>query len=65
MGLNSAHENTLRNAPGPDGIQVEFLKLLDDMSMKWLTEIFDPVYNSGIIPQEWFRSEFIPIPKKQ
>ena len=37
-------------APGPDGIQVEFLKLFDEMSMKWLTEIFDHVYNSSIIP---------------
>uniref|UniRef100_A0A8D8Q762 Craniofacial development protein 2 n=1 Tax=Cacopsylla melanoneura TaxID=428564 RepID=A0A8D8Q762_9HEMI len=51
--------------PGPDGIQAEFLKLLDEMSIKILCNIFNEIYNSGNIPKEWLVSEFIMLPKKQ
>lgn len=51
-------------APGPDKLHAEFLKLLDDDGIKWLTEIFNLVYDTGDIPQQWLVSEFITIPKK-
>lgn len=51
-------------APGPDDVQSEILKLCDDKFKKELTVIFNDIYNSGVIPQEWLRSEFIVLPKK-
>ncbi|KAL1458712.1 hypothetical protein WDU94_008838 [Cyamophila willieti] len=51
-------------AAGPDEIQAEFLKLLDDASLKRLTQVFNKVYTSGRIPKEWLKSEFITLPKK-
>lgn len=52
-------------AAGPDGIQSEFLKLLDEDSIKFLCKIFNNIYNTGNIPREWLLSEFVMLPKKQ
>lgn len=52
-------------APGPDGIQTEFFKLLDEESIKMLCKIFNNIYDTGTIPKEWLISEFILLPKKQ
>uniref|UniRef100_A0A8D8Z4U1 Craniofacial development protein 2 n=1 Tax=Cacopsylla melanoneura TaxID=428564 RepID=A0A8D8Z4U1_9HEMI len=52
-------------APGPDGMQAEFLKLLDEESVKMLSKIFNNIYDSGNIPKDWLISEFIMLPKKQ
>lgn len=49
---------------GPDGIQSEILKLLDDDAITWITSIFNQIYDSGKIPREWLKSTFIAIPKK-
>lgn len=59
--------NTLKDgkATGPDGVNSEFFKLLDDESVKFLTRIFNTVYNTGNIPKEWLMSEFLILPKKQ
>uniref|UniRef100_A0A8D8W5N2 Craniofacial development protein 2 n=2 Tax=Cacopsylla melanoneura TaxID=428564 RepID=A0A8D8W5N2_9HEMI len=53
-----------RKAAGPDNIQTEFLKLLDDRGIDVITEVFNNIYNSGDIPVEWLKSEFIALPKK-
>jgi len=52
-------------APGPDGIQTEFLKLLHEKSIKMMCKIFNNIYDTGNIPKEWPISEFILLPKKQ
>lgn len=52
-------------AAGPDNIQTEFLKLLDENGLKKITKLFNNIYKSGKIPQEWLVSEFIALPKKQ
>ena len=59
--INSLKEG---KAPGPDGLEAEFLKLMNDENIRWLTMIFNQIYNSGNIPQEWLKSEFIVLPKK-
>uniref|UniRef100_A0A8D9EV91 Craniofacial development protein 2 n=1 Tax=Cacopsylla melanoneura TaxID=428564 RepID=A0A8D9EV91_9HEMI len=51
-------------AAGPDKIPSEFFKLLDEEQLKWLTLIFNSIYESGRIPTPWLRSEFITLPKK-
>lgn len=51
-------------APGPDNVNAEILKLLSEDNVKWLTKIFNDIYDSGNIPREWLKSEFITLPKK-
>lgn len=51
-------------APGPDSFRSEFLKLMDEEGIRWLTKMFNRIYDSGEIPQEWLKSEFIILPKK-
>ncbi|KAL1447598.1 hypothetical protein WDU94_009869 [Cyamophila willieti] len=53
-----------RKAVGPDEIPTDILKLLDGENLRWITNVFNKIYNSGTIPQEWLRSEFIILPKK-
>uniref|UniRef100_A0A8D8Q4X5 Craniofacial development protein 2 n=1 Tax=Cacopsylla melanoneura TaxID=428564 RepID=A0A8D8Q4X5_9HEMI len=53
-----------RKAVGPDNIEAEFLKLLEDDGIKKITKIFNDIYRTGEIPREWLISEFIALPKK-
>lgn len=53
-----------QKAPGPDDTYVEMLKLLNDDGIKLLTQLINKTYESGILPRDWLRSIFIPIPKK-
>lgn len=53
-----------RLAPGPDVVPNEILKLLDDEGISTLTSIFNTIYNTGIIHEEWLKSTFITLPKK-
>uniref|UniRef100_A0A8D8SMX4 Craniofacial development protein 2 n=1 Tax=Cacopsylla melanoneura TaxID=428564 RepID=A0A8D8SMX4_9HEMI len=67
--LKSEIEVALKNAKdrkalGPDEIPVEILKLLEGENMEWLARLFNKIYDSGIIPQEWIKSEFVILPKK-
>ena len=52
------------NAQGPDGVQAEFIRLLDEEHLDWLTNIFNHVYHTGHIPTAWLSSEFVVLPKK-
>lgn len=54
----------VRKAPGEDNIYAEMLKLLDDESINLLTTFFNKMYCTGILPHDWTKSIFIPIPKK-
>ena len=50
----------------PDGIHAEILKLLTESGpqlLDILLPLFNYIYDSGEIPQEWSESIFIPIPK--
>lgn len=49
---------------GLDRVQAEFIKLLDEKHVEWLTAVFNHVYHTGDISQMWLRSEFIVLPKK-
>jgi hypothetical protein len=38
-------------SPGPDNIYGEFLKLIDEEGVSWLTKLFNRIYTSGELPQ--------------
>lgn len=52
-------------AVGPDNIPIEIVKLIDDNNIKQLVELFNRIYLEGNLPDDWLKSTFIPLPKKQ
>ena len=56
--------NITNKASGGDGIPVEFLQILKDDAVKMLHSIFQQIWKTQRWPQDWKRSVFIPIPKK-
>uniref|UniRef100_A0A8D8SN59 Craniofacial development protein 2 n=1 Tax=Cacopsylla melanoneura TaxID=428564 RepID=A0A8D8SN59_9HEMI len=54
-----------RKALGPDNIPVEVIKLLESMGKETLLILFNNIYNTGIIPEDWLKSTFVTLPKKQ
>ena len=55
---------TTNKASGGDGIPVELFQILKDDAMKVLYSIYQQTWKIQQWPQEWKRSVFIPIPKK-
>lgn len=45
-----------RKAAGPDEEPSELLKLLDDDGIDMLVDLFNTIYASGNIPEEWLTS---------
>lgn len=62
-------ENALKNmkrgkSPGPDELPIEVLQLLKEDHITILRDMFNNIYRTGIIPDEWLVSTFVAIPKK-
>ena len=55
---------TMNKASGGNGIPVELLQFLKDNAMKVLHSICQQIWKTQQCPQDWKRSVFIPIPKK-
>ena len=55
---------TTSKASGGEGIPVELFQILKDDAVKVLHSICQPIWRSQQWPQDWKRSIFIPIPKK-
>ena len=55
---------TMNKASGGDGILVELFQTLKDDAMKVLHSICQQIWKTQQRPQDWKRSDFIPIPKK-
>lgn len=51
-------------AAGPDEIYANVLKLIDEQHLDLITALFNSIYVTGRLPQEWLESTFITIPKK-
>lgn len=51
-------------SPGPDEIPAEIIKLITEDQIGIFVELYNTIYNTGIIPREWLRSTFITLPKK-
>ena len=52
-------------AMGPDGIPIEVWRCLGDRVIVWLTNLFNLIFRSNKMPDEWRRSILVPILKKQ
>ena len=61
MGLRKHH---LSKASGGDGIPVELFQILKDDAVKVLHSVCQQICKTQQWPQDWKRSVFIPIPKK-
>ena len=55
---------TMNKASGGDGIPVELFQILKDDAMKVLHSMCQQIWKTQQWPQDWKRSVFIPIPKK-
>ena len=55
---------TMNKASGGDGISVELFQILKDDAIKVLHSISQQIWKTQQWPQDWKRSVFIPIPKK-
>ena len=55
---------TTNKANGGDGIPVELFQILEDDAVKVLHSICQQTWKTQQWPQDWKRSVFIPIPKK-
>ena len=55
---------TMNKARGGDGIPVELFQILKDDAVKVLHSICQQIWKTQQWPQDWKRSVFIPIPKK-
>ena len=55
---------TMNKASGGDGIRVELFQILRDDAVKVLYSICQQTWKTQQWPQDWKKSVFIPIPKK-
>ena len=55
---------TMNKARGGDGIPIELFRILKDDAVKVLHSIYQQIWKTQQWPQNWKRSDFIPIPKK-
>uniref|UniRef100_A0A8D8WPG5 Craniofacial development protein 2 n=1 Tax=Cacopsylla melanoneura TaxID=428564 RepID=A0A8D8WPG5_9HEMI len=54
-----------RKAAGPDEVPSELLKLLEDDGVNLLVDLFNTIYRTGVIPEQWLTSTFITLPKNE
>ena len=54
----------MNKASGGDGIPVELFQILKDDAVKVLHSVSQKIWKTQQWPQNWERSVFIPIPKK-
>jgi hypothetical protein len=52
-------------AMAPDGILIEVWKCLRDIAIVWLTKLFNHIFRSNRMPDEWMRSTLVPIFKNK
>jgi hypothetical protein len=50
---------------GPDGISIEVWRTLGDVAIVWLTKLFNLIFRSNKMPDEWRRSILVPIFKNK
>jgi hypothetical protein len=52
-------------AMSPDGIPIEVWRTLGDVTIVWLTKLFNIIFRSNKMPHEWRRSILVPIFKNK
>ena len=56
---------TTYKASGGDGIPVELFLILKEDAVKVLHSVYQQIWKTQQWPQDWKRSVFLPIPKKE
>lgn len=54
---------SIRKAPGPDGITGQILKIVPDIFIDKVTEVFNACFRKGCFPSQWKIARLILIPK--
>ena len=52
-------------AMGPDGIPIKVWSCLGDIAIVWLTKMFNNIFQSNKMSEEWRRSILVPIYKNK
>ena len=66
VGIGEALKRMKRGkAMGPDGIPIEVWRCLGDRAIIWLTKLFNLIFRSNKMPEEWRRSILVPIFKNK
>ena len=52
-------------AMDPDGIPMKVWRCLRDIAIVWLTKMFNNIFRSNEMPEEWRRSILVPIYKNK
>jgi hypothetical protein len=52
-------------ALGPDDSPIEVWRCLGDIAIMWLTKLFNIIFRSNKMPDEWRRSILVPIFKNK
>ena len=52
-------------AMGPDGIPIKVWRCLRDIAIVWLTKMFNNIFRSNKMPEEWRKSILVPIYKNK
>ena len=55
---------TTNKASGGDGTPAELFQILKDDALKMVRSICHQIWKTLLMPQDWERSVFIPVPKK-
>jgi hypothetical protein len=63
-GQRSFKEDERGKVMGPDGIPIEVWKYLGDIAIIWITKLFNHIFRSNWMSDEW-RSTFVPIFKNK
>ena len=58
--IKSIHSN---RSPGPDGICIEMFKSMQNEILPFLNILFNQIYNSGVLPEDWCKNIICPIHK--
>jgi hypothetical protein len=53
------------NTMGPDGISVEVWRSLRDVAIVWFTKLFNLIFRSNKMPDEWRRNILVPMFKNK
>ena len=64
-GQRSLEKDERVKAMGPDGIPIKVWRCLRDIAIVWLTKMFNNIFRSNKMSEEWRRSILVPIYKNK
>ena len=57
--------NEEKKAISPDAISIEVWKCLGEFGVKWLMKLFNKIWQSNKMPEEWRKSTLVPLYKNK